>query len=163
MDLKSTPSSIMLCGLQGVGKTTTAGKIAYRYVKKNKSVLLVSLDVYRPAAIDQLETIANENQIDIYLDREEKNPNKIAKKSIEFAKKNGNNVVIIDTAGRLAVDKKMMQEISDIKKIVKPDETLFVIDSMVGQDAVKTAKSFNDILDFDGVVLTKLMVTQEVV
>ena len=103
-----------------------------------------------------METIANENKIDIYLDREEKKPNKIAKKSIEFAKKNGNNVVIIDTAGRLAIDKKMMQEISDIKKVVNPDETLFVIDSMVGQDAVKTAKSFNDILDFDGVVLTKL-------
>lgn len=155
--LKSSPSIILMSGLQGSGKTTFSGKIGkYLKKKKSKKPLLVACDTYRPAAIDQLETIANENQIDIYLDREEKNPNKIAKKSIEFARKNGNNVVIIDTAGRLAVDKKMMQEISDIKKIVKPDETLFVIDSMVGQDAVKTAKSFNDILDFDGVVLTKL-------
>jgi len=155
--LKSNPSIILMSGLQGSGKTTFSGKIGkYLKKKKSKKPLLVACDTYRPAAIDQLETIANENQIDIYLDREEKKPDKIAKKSIEFAKKNGNNVVIIDTAGRLAVDQKMMQEISDIKKIVKPDETLFVIDSMVGQDAVKTAKSFNDILDFDGVVLTKL-------
>ena len=155
--LKSNPSIILMSGLQGSGKTTFSGKIGkYLKKKKSKKPLVVACDTYRPAAIDQLETIANENQIDIYLDREEKNPNKIAKKSIEFARKNGNNVVIIDTAGRLAVDKKMMQEISDIKEIVKPDETLFVIDSMVGQDAVKTAKSFNDILDFDGVVLTKL-------
>ena len=155
--LKSNPSIILLSGLQGSGKTTFSGKIGkYLKNKKSKKPLLVACDTYRPAAIDQLETIANENKIDIYLDREEKQPNKIAKKSIEFAKKNGNNVVIIDTAGRLAVDKKMMQEISDIKKVVNPDETLFVIDSMVGQDAVKTAKSFNDILDFDGVVLTKL-------
>ena len=155
--LKSNPSIILMSGLQGSGKTTFSGKIGkYLKKKKSKKPLLVACDTYRPAAIDQLETIANENKIDIYLDREEKQPNKIAKKSIEFAKKNGNNVVIIDTAGRLAIDKKMMQEISDIKKVVKPDETLFVIDSMVGQDAVKTAKSFNDILDFDGVVLTKL-------
>lgn len=155
--LKSNPSIILMSGLQGSGKTTFSGKIGkYLKNKKSKKPLLVACDTYRPAAIDQLETIANENKIDIYLDREEKKPNKIAKKSIEFAKKNGNNVVIIDTAGRLAIDKKMMQEISDIKKVVNPDETLFVIDSMVGQDAVKTAKSFNDILDFDGVVLTKL-------
>ena len=155
--LKSNPSIILMSGLQGSGKTTFSGKIGkYLKNKKSKKPLLVACDTYRPAAIDQLETIANENKIDIYLDREEKQPNKIAKKSIEFAKKNGNNVVIIDTAGRLAVDKKMMQEISDIKKVVNPDETLFVVDSMVGQDAVKTAKSFNDILDFDGVVLTKL-------
>tara|TARA_Y100001958_G_C21244251_1_gene573396 strand:+ start:90 stop:1418 length:1329 start_codon:yes stop_codon:yes gene_type:complete len=155
--LKSNPSIILMSGLQGSGKTTFSGKIGkYLKNKKSKKPLLVACDTYRPAAIDQLETIANENKIDIYLDREEKQPNKIAKKSIEFAKKNGNNVVIIDTAGRLAVDKKMMQEISDIRKVVNPDETLFVIDSMVGQDAVKTAKSFNDILDFDGVVLTKL-------
>ena len=155
--LKSNPSIILMSGLQGSGKTTFSGKIGkYLKNKKSKKPLLVACDTYRPAAIDQLETIANENKIDIYLDRGEKQPNKIAKKSIEFAKKNGNNVVIIDTAGRLAVDKKMMQEISDIKKVVNPDETLFVIDSMVGQDAVKTAKSFNDILDFDGVVLTKL-------
>ena len=155
--LKSNPSIILLSGLQGSGKTTFSGKIGkYLKNKKSKKPLLVACDTYRPAAIDQLETIANENKIDIYLDREEKQPNKIAKKSIEFAKKNGNNVVIIDTAGRLAVDKKMMQEISDIKKVVNPDETLFVVDSMIGQDAVKTAKSFNDILDFDGVVLTKL-------
>ena len=155
--LKSNPSIVLMSGLQGSGKTTFSGKIGkYLKNKKSKKPLLVACDTYRPAAIDQLETIANENKIDIYLDREEKQPNKIAKKSIEFAKKNGNNVVIIDTAGRLAIDKKMMQEISDIKKVVNPDETLFVIDSMVGQDAVKTAKSFNDILDFDGVVLTKL-------
>ena len=155
--MKSNPSIILMSGLQGSGKTTFSGKIGkYLKKKKSKKPLLVACDTYRPAAIDQLETIANENKIDIYLDREEKQPNKIAKKSIEFAKKNGNNVVIIDTAGRLAIDKKMMQEISDIKKVVNPDETLFVIDSMVGQDAVKTAKSFNDILDFDGVVLTKL-------
>ena len=155
--LKSNPSIILMSGLQGSGKTTFSGKIGkYLKNKKSKKPLLVACDTYRPAAIDQLETIANENKIDIYLDREEKQPNKIAKKSIDFAKKNGNNVVIIDTAGRLAIDKKMMQEISDIKKVVNPDETLFVIDSMVGQDAVKTAKSFNDILDFDGVVLTKL-------
>ena len=155
--LKSNPSIILMSGLQGSGKTTFSGKIGkYLKNKKSKKPLLVACDTYRPAAIDQLEIIANENKIDIYLDREEKKPNKIAKKSIEFAKKNGNNVVIIDTAGRLAIDKKMMKEISDIKKVVNPDETLFVIDSMVGQDAVKTAKSFNDILDFDGVVLTKL-------
>ena len=157
LNFKSNPSVILMSGLQGSGKTTFSCKIGkYLKKKKSKKPLLVACDTHRPAAIDQLETIANENEIDIYLDREEKRPNKIAKKSIEYAKKNGNNVVIIDTAGRLAVDEKMMQEISDLKKIAKPDEILFVIDSMIGQDAVKTAKSFNDVLDFDGVILTKL-------
>tara|TARA_B100000963_G_scaffold143275_1_gene124843 strand:+ start:126686 stop:128014 length:1329 start_codon:yes stop_codon:yes gene_type:complete len=157
LNLKSNPSIILMSGLQGSGKTTFSGKIGkYLKKKKFKKPLLVACDTHRPAAIDQLETIANENEIDIYLDRDEKQPNKIAKKSIEFAKKNGNNIVIIDTAGRLAIDEKMMQEISGLKKILKPDETLFVIDSMIGQDAVKTAKSFNDVLNFDGVVLTKL-------
>jgi len=157
LNLKSNPSIILMSGLQGSGKTTFSGKIGkYLKKKKFKKPLLVACDTHRPAAIDQLETIANENEIDIYLDRDEKQPNKIAKKSIEFAKKNGNNIVIIDTAGRLAIDEKMMQEISGLKKILKPDETLFVIDSMIGQDAVKTAKSFDDVLNFDGVVLTKL-------
>ena len=146
-----------MAGLQGAGKTTTAAKLA-NLLNNNekKKVLLTSADVYRPAAIDQLEVLSNQIQTDVFLDRDNKNPIKIAQHAIKHAKKNGNNIVIIDTAGRLAVDEKMMNEITDIRNAVSPNEILFVVDSMTGQDAVNTAKSFNDRLDFDGVVLTKL-------
>tara|TARA_B100001996_G_C18625655_1_gene579645 strand:+ start:21 stop:1349 length:1329 start_codon:yes stop_codon:yes gene_type:complete len=157
LNLKSKPSVILMSGLQGSGKTTLSGKLGVHLKKKKaKKPLLVACDVYRPAAIDQLEVIADQIKIDIYVNKKEKNPVKIAKESISFAKQNKNDVIIIDTAGRLAIDKVLMNEISNIHKEVNPDETLFVVDSMTGQDAVNTAKAFNDILDFDGVVLTKL-------
>ncbi len=157
LNLKSKPSVILMSGLQGSGKTTLSGKLGVHLKKKKaKNPLLVACDVYRPAAIDQLEVIADQIKIDIYVNKKEKNPVKIAKESISFAKQNKNDVIIIDTAGRLAIDKVLMNEISNIHKEVNPDETLFVVDSMTGQDAVNTAKAFNDILDFDGVVLTKL-------
>ncbi|MDG2396358.1 MAG: signal recognition particle protein [Flavobacteriaceae bacterium] len=157
LNLKSKPSVILMSGLQGSGKTTLTGKLGVHLKnKKSKKPLLVACDVYRPAAIDQLEVIADQIKIDIYVNKKEKNPVKIAKESISFAKQNKNDVIIIDTAGRLAIDKVLMNEISNIHKEVNPDETLFVVDSMTGQDAVNTAKAFNDILDFDGVVLTKL-------
>ena len=157
INLASSPSVILMSGLQGSGKTTFSGKLALHLKKKkSKSPLLVACDVYRPAAIDQLSILGEQIGVPVYSDLEEKNPVKIAQAAIAQAKKNKHNVVIIDTAGRLALDEVLMKEISDIHKSVKPDETLFVVDSMTGQDAVNTAKSFHDTLSFDGVILTKL-------
>ncbi|MGJ8738074.1 signal recognition particle protein [Zobellia laminariae] len=157
INLSGTPSIILMSGLQGSGKTTFSGKLAnFLKTKKTKKPLLVACDVYRPAAIDQLHVVGGQIGVEVYSDREEKNPVKIAQAGIAKAKAEGYNVVIIDTAGRLAVDTEMMNEISEIHKAIQPQETLFVVDSMTGQDAVNTAKAFNDILNFDGVVLTKL-------
>ena len=157
VNLASKPSVILMSGLQGSGKTTFSGKLALHLInKKVKNPLLVACDVYRPAAIDQLTIVAEQVGAGIYKDLEEKDPVKIALDGIAFAKANKHDVVLVDTAGRLAVDEVLMKEISDIHKAVKPDETLFVVDSMTGQDAVNTAKAFHDVLNFDGVVLTKL-------
>lgn len=155
--LNNNPSIILMSGLQGSGKTTFSGKLALHLKKKfKKKPLLVACDVYRPAAIDQLGIVADQVGVSVYEDREEKNPVKIATAALKKAKKDKNDVLIIDTAGRLAVDKVLMDEIKNIHSAVNPCETLFVVDSMTGQDAVNTAKAFNDILNFDGVVLTKL-------
>ncbi len=152
-----TPAIILIAGLQGSGKTTFSGKFAkFCKEKKAKKPLLIAGDVYRPAAIDQLKVLGQTIEVPVYSQDDQKNPVKIAKEGIKFAKDNGHDLVIIDTAGRLAVDEQMMEEISNIKKEVNPTEILFVVDSMTGQDAVNTAKAFNDRLDFDGVVLTKL-------
>ncbi|MDX2362729.1 MAG: signal recognition particle protein [Crocinitomicaceae bacterium] len=157
INIQGNPGIILMSGLQGSGKTTFSGKLgSYLKNKKGKKPLLVACDVYRPAAIDQLHVLGEQLDIEVYSDREEKNPVNIAKAAIQHAKSNGFNVVIVDTAGRLAVDEKMMNEIADVKKAIQPTETLFVVDSMTGQDAVNTAKSFNERIDFDGVVLTKL-------
>ncbi|HEA28985.1 MAG TPA: signal recognition particle protein [Leeuwenhoekiella sp.] len=157
INLSGAPSVILMSGLQGSGKTTFSGKLAnFLKTKKAKNPLLVACDVYRPAAIDQLHVVGEQVNVEVFSDREEKNPVKISQAAIAHAKKNGHNVVIIDTAGRLAVDEAMMTEIADIHKAIEPQETLFVVDSMTGQDAVNTAKAFNDRLNFDGVVLTKL-------
>ena len=151
------PTIVLIAGLQGSGKTTFSGKLAY-FLKKNKKKkpLLVAADIYRPAAMDQLTVLATQVGVDIFVERENKDAVSIAKNAIEFAKENGNNVIIIDTAGRLAIDELMMTEVANIKEAINPHEILFVVDSMTGQDAVNTAKSFNDRLDFTGVVLTKL-------
>ena len=155
--LNDNPSVILMSGLQGSGKTTFSGKLALHLKNKfKKQPLLVACDVYRPAAIDQLGILADKVGVSMYEDREEKNPVKIATAALKKAKKDKNDVVIIDTAGRLAVDEVLMGEIKNIHSAVNPCETLFVVDSMTGQDAVNTAKAFNDILNFDGVVLTKL-------
>ena len=157
LNLANKPSIILMSGLQGSGKTTLTGKLAYFLKnKKYKKPHLIACDVYRPAAIDQLEVLSNDLKVPIYSNTEEKNPVKIALDGIKHAKKEKSDVILIDTAGRLAIDNEMMEEISNIHAKVKPDETLFVVDSMTGQDAVNTAKAFNDILNFDGVVLTKL-------
>ena len=157
LNLAGKPSVILVAGLQGSGKTTFSGKLAlYLKEKKQKKVLLVACDVYRPAAIDQLTVVAEKASAGIYKEIESKDPVSIAKNAIKYAKEHGKNAVIIDTAGRLAVDEEMMNEISNIHKAIQPQETLFVVDSMTGQDAVNTAKAFNDILNFDGVILTKL-------
>ena len=157
ISLSGSPTVILIAGLQGSGKTTFAGKLALHLKsKKNKRPLLVACDVYRPAAIDQIGVLAQQVAVDVYQDRESKNPVEIARNAIKHAKTNGHNVVIIDTAGRLAVDQNMMTEIANIKSATNPNEILFVVDSMTGQDAVNTAKAFNDKLNFDGVVLTKL-------
>ena len=157
INLKDKPSIILMSGLQGSGKTTFSGKLALFLKKKfSKKPLLVACDVYRPAAIDQLEVVAKQIEVPIFYDVEEKNPVKIALNSLSFAKKQGCDTIIIDTAGRLAIDDVLMKEIENIHAAVNPSETLFVVDSMTGQDAVNTAKSFNEILNFDGVVLTKL-------
>ena len=157
LDTKGNPAVILIAGLQGSGKTTFTGKLAlYLKNKKGKKPLLVAGDVYRPAAMDQLEVLAGQVGADIYIERENKNPVEIAKNAIAHAKQNGNNVVIVDTAGRLAVDEAMMDEIANVKTAINPQEILFVVDSMTGQDAVNTAKAFNDKLNFNGVVLTKL-------
>jgi len=148
---------ILMSGLQGSGKTTFSGKLAnYLKTKKAKNPMLVACDVYRPAAIDQLHIVGEQVGVEVYSDLDNNDPVAIAKASIEAAKSKGCNVVIIDTAGRLAVDKAMMTEIANIHSAVQPQETLFVVDAMTGQDAVNTAKAFNDILNFDGVILTKL-------
>ncbi len=157
INLSGNPSIILMSGLQGSGKTTFSGKLAnYLKNKKTKQPLLVACDVYRPAAIEQLKVVGEQTGVEVYAEPENKNPVEIARNAIEYAKKNGKNVVILDTAGRLAVDEEMMNEISAIHSAVHPHETLFVVDSMTGQDAVNTAKAFNDVLNFDGVVLTKL-------
>ena len=157
INLKGSPAVILIAGLQGSGKTTFSAKLA-RYIKskRGRNPMLVACDVYRPAAINQLQVLGEQIGVQVYADTENKNPVDIAKKAISFAKVNNHNVVIVDTAGRLAVDEEMMDEITRIKQAVQPAETLFVVDSMTGQDAVNTAKAFNDRLDFDGVVLTKL-------
>lgn len=155
--LGGSPTVILMSGLQGSGKTTFSGKLAnYLKTKKSKEVLLVGCDVYRPAAINQLQVVGEQIDIEVYAEVGNNNPIEISKNAIQHAKAKGKNVVIIDTAGRLAVDEEMMNEISSIHKAVNPHETLFVVDSMTGQDAVNTAKAFNDILNFEGVVLTKL-------
>ncbi|TMM31424.1 signal recognition particle protein [Polaribacter aestuariivivens] len=157
INLGGSPTVILMSGLQGSGKTTFSGKLAnYLKDKKSKQVLLVGCDVYRPAAINQLQVVGEQIGVEVYAEIENKNPVEISKNAIAHAKATGKNVVIIDTAGRLAVDEEMMSEISNIHKAITPQETLFVVDSMTGQDAVNTAKAFNDILNFDGVVLTKL-------
>ena len=157
LDISKKLSIILMCGLQGSGKTTFSVKLAkFLKSKSSKKPLLVACDVYRPAAIEQLEVLAKQIDIPVFKNLDEKNPVIIAKQAINFAKKNKNDLIIIDTAGRLAIDDLMMKEISNIHTAVKPNETLFVVDSMTGQDAVNTAKSFNDLLNFEGVVLTKL-------
>jgi signal recognition particle subunit SRP54 len=154
---QGNPGIILMSGLQGSGKTTFSGKLAnYLKTKKGKKPLLVACDVYRPAAIDQLHVLGDQLGIEVFSNKEEKNPVTIAKNAIIHARSNGFNVVIVDTAGRLAVDEKMMDEIEQVKLAINPTETLFVVDSMTGQDAVNTAKAFNDKINFDGVVLTKL-------
>ena len=157
LDLKSNPSIILMSGLQGSGKTTLSGKLAnFLKSKRQKHPLLVACDVYRPAAIEQLKILGGQIEVPVFTEDGNTNPVDIAKKGIAFAKENNLNVVIIDTAGRLAIDEMMMNEIAAIKNAVNPNEILFVVDSMTGQDAVNTAKAFNDRLNFDGVVLTKL-------
>lgn len=156
MDLSGNPTVVLMSGLQGSGKTTFSGKLANLLRKKGRKVLLVAADVYRPAAIDQLETLGQQLGITVYSEREIKDPVKIAQNAIAHARQQGYTAVIIDTAGRLAIDEAMMDEITRIKQAVKPQETLFVVDAMTGQDAVNTAKAFNDRLNIDGVVLTKL-------
>ena len=155
--LEGTPAVVLIAGLQGSGKTTFSGKLAQLIKsKKSRQVLLVAGDVYRPAAIDQLKILGQQVGVEVYTEEGNMNPVQIAENAIQYARQKSYNVVIVDTAGRLAVDEAMMQEITAIKAAVNPSETLFVVDSMTGQDAVNTAKEFNDRLDFDGVVLTKL-------
>ena len=157
LNLKGAPAVILMSGLQGSGKTTFSGKLANLLKsKKNKKPLLVACDVYRPAAIEQLRVVGEQVGVPVYMELESKNPVEIAQHAIQHAKAKGNDVVIVDTAGRLAIDEQMMQEIAAIKAAIEPEETLFVVDAMTGQDAVNTAREFNQRLDFDGVVLTKL-------
>ena len=155
--LEGNPAVVLIAGLQGSGKTTFSGKLAsFIKSKKGRQVLLVAGDVYRPAAIDQLKILGQQIGVEVYTEEGNKNPVQIAQNAIAYARQKGINTVIVDTAGRLAVDEAMMVEITAIKAAVNPSETLFVVDSMTGQDAVNTAREFNDRLDFDGVVLTKL-------
>ncbi len=157
INLKGSPTVILMSGLQGSGKTTFSGKLANLLkTKRSKNPLLVACDVYRPAAIEQLKVLGEQLSVPVYSDLDNKNPVAIAEAAIKYAKLHGNDVVIIDTAGRLAVDEAMMKEIAAIKKAIQPQEILFVVDAMTGQDAVNTAKEFNDTLNFDGVILTKL-------
>ncbi|MCE3296612.1 MAG: signal recognition particle subunit (srp54) [Crocinitomicaceae bacterium] len=157
IQFQGNPGIILMSGLQGSGKTTFSGKLAnYLKTKKGKKPLLVACDVYRPAAIDQLHVLGEQIGAEVYSNKEEKDPVKIALAAIQYAKSNSFNVVIVDTAGRLAVDEQMMNEIAAVKQAIQPTETLFVVDSMTGQDAVNTAKAFNEKINFDGVVLTKL-------
>ncbi|SEV98051.1 signal recognition particle protein [Chitinophaga arvensicola] len=156
-DLKTNPTVVLIAGLQGSGKTTFSGKLSsFLKTKKNKKPLLVAADIYRPAAIDQLKVLGEQIGVEVYSEPENKNAVQIAENAVKYAKANSFNVIIIDTAGRLAVDEAMMTEVAAVKAAVKPQEILFVVDSMTGQDAVNTAKAFNERLDFTGVVLTKL-------
>ncbi len=156
INLQGEPNIILISGLQGSGKTTFSGKLASYLKKQGKNVLLVACDIYRPAAIDQLKVLSEQIEVDVFAEPENKNAVSIAKNALDYAKKTNKKTIIIDTAGRLAIDEAMMQEIEDLKKTLNPAETLFVVDSMTGQDAVNTAKTFNERLNFDGVVLTKL-------
>ncbi len=157
ININGKPTIILIAGLQGSGKTTFSGKLAnYLKTKKSKKPLLVACDIYRPAAIDQLKVLGEQVKVEVYSEPENKNAVSIALNAIAYAKENGNNIIIIDTAGRLAIDEVMMREVADVKAAVNPHEVLFVVDSMTGQDAVNTAKTFNERLDFTGVVLTKL-------
>jgi signal recognition particle subunit SRP54 len=154
--IEGNPAIILIAGLQGSGKTTFSGKLANYLKKQGRSVMLAACDIYRPAAIDQLKVLGDQVGVEVYAEPENKDAVKIAKAAIDHAKKNNHRVVIVDTAGRLAVDEAMMNEIANLKQALNPSETLFVVDAMTGQDAVNTAKAFNDRLNFDGVVLTKL-------
>jgi signal recognition particle subunit SRP54 len=156
INTKGEPAVILMSGLQGSGKTTFSGKLAKMLKSQGKQVLLAACDIYRPAAIQQLQTLGEQIGVEVYAEPENKNAVQIAKNAIEFAKKNSKKIVVVDTAGRLAVDEEMMKEIEEVKKAINPSEILFVVDAMTGQDAVNTAKAFNERLDFDGVVLTKL-------
>jgi signal recognition particle subunit SRP54 len=156
LDTSKNPTIILVAGLQGSGKTTFSGKLATYLKAQKKSPLLVAADIYRPAAMDQLTVLAEQIGVDIFVERENKDAVSISQNAIVYAKQNNKNVIIIDTAGRLAVDEMMMNEVANIKNAIQPQEILFVVDSMTGQDAVNTAKAFNDRLDFTGVVLTKL-------
>lgn len=156
MDVKGDPAVILISGLQGSGKTTFSGKLARLLKSQGRQVMLTACDIYRPAAIDQLKVLGEQIEVDVYAEPENKNAVQIANNAIKHAKATGKKIVIVDTAGRLAVDEAMMNEIEELKKAVNPTETLFVVDSMTGQDAVNTAKTFNERLNFDGVVLTKL-------
>ncbi|MFT5569775.1 MAG: signal recognition particle subunit SRP54 [Cyclobacteriaceae bacterium] len=156
INTSGSPNIILIAGLQGSGKTTFSGKLASMIKKQGKTIMLAACDVYRPAAIDQLKVLGEQIGVEVYTEPDNKNPLEIAKNAVKYAKSNGMKSLIIDTAGRLAVDEVMMDEISSLKKELEPAETLFVVDAMTGQDAVNTAKAFNDRLNFDGVVLTKL-------
>lgn len=156
INLKTDPSIILIAGLQGSGKTTFSGKLAQYLKKSGRNVLLVACDIYRPAAIDQLKVLGEQVGVDVYAEPENKNAVEIAMNALAYGRKMGKRVIIVDTAGRLAVDEVMMNEIAAVKEAINPSETLFVVDSMTGQDAVNTAKTFNERLNFDGVVLTKL-------
>ncbi|MRI63090.1 signal recognition particle protein [Ornithobacterium rhinotracheale] len=157
LNVSANPTIILIAGLQGSGKTTFSGKLAqFLKKKKSKKPLLVAGDVYRPAAINQLKVLGEQIEVPVYTEEGNKNPVEIALNALQLAKQNNNNVIIVDTAGRLAIDEAMMQEIRNVHQAIKPTETLFVVDSMTGQDAVNTAKAFNEVLDYDGVVLTKL-------
>lgn len=157
VNLKGSPAIILMSGLQGSGKTTFSAKLAnYFHTKKGKSPMLVACDIYRPAAIDQLKVLGEQIGVEVYAEPDNKDAVKIARNALNYAKDRGFNVLIIDTAGRLAIDEQMMNEISSLKQSLNPHETLFVVDSMTGQDAVNTAKAFNERLNFDGVILTKL-------
>ena len=156
INLTGNPAVVLVAGLQGSGKTTFSGKLANMLKKQGKTVMLAACDVYRPAAIDQLKVLGEQIGVEVYTEPDNKNPLQIARNAVQQAKATGKKVLIVDTAGRLAVDEEMMQEIEGLKKELQPSETLFVVDSMTGQDAVNTAKTFNERLDFDGVVLTKL-------
>ena len=156
MQVKGDPAVVLISGLQGSGKTTFSGKLASYLKRQGKQVLLAACDIYRPAAINQLKVLGEQIGVQVYAEENNKNAVEIASNAIKFAKANGKSIVIVDTAGRLAIDEEMMQEITSLKKALNPSETLFVVDSMTGQDAVNTAKTFNERLDYDGVVLTKL-------
>src|SRR5688572_26807428 len=156
IQLEGNPAIVLISGLQGSGKTTFSGKLALYLKKQGRNVLLTACDIYRPAAIDQLKVLGQQVGVEVYAEPENKDAVKIAKAAIDHAKRNNHRVVIVDTAGRLAVDEEMMNEIARLKEALRPSETLFVVDSMTGQDAVNTARAFNERLNFDGVVLTKL-------